>query len=185
MLPRGAWGPVSQLVTHHLPRLKASVGLPMVCVLSTNNSGTCTHCCALESEDGAPDLLLASTEWTLKKENPLTSPATSEKDVHELITPSLNHYYKTPPCSLQVKTHRLFWFVCLIYIFWSHHTACGIVVLQPGIEPVPPAWVAQSLNHRTTRKSEGHNFEGMSLLWPSLPGNCDEMGSRDDKETHP
>ena len=31
---------------------------------------------------------------------PLTSPPTNQKNVRELITPSLNHYYKTPPtCS--------------------------------------------------------------------------------------
>ena len=30
--------------------------------------------------------------------------------------------------------------------------ACGILVPQPGIEPVPPALEAQSLNHWTTRE---------------------------------
>ena len=28
-----------------------------------------------------------------------------------------------------------------------YHAACGILVLPPGIEPVPPALEAQSLNH--------------------------------------
>ena len=37
-------------------------------------------------------------------------------------------------------------------IFWPHQVACGILVPQPGIEPVPPAVEAQSLNHRTARE---------------------------------
>ena len=51
-----------------------------------------------------------------------------------------------------------FFCVCLFNI--PHHTACGILVLQPGIEPAPPAWVAQSLNHWTTREGLGTQFWG-------------------------
>ena len=39
-----------------------------------------------------------------------------------------------------------FWF------FWPHHTACGILVPRPGIEPVPLAVEAQSPNHWTARE---------------------------------
>ena len=36
----------------------------------------------------------------------LTSSSTNQKEVHKLISPSsLNHYYKTPHCTLQVWTH--------------------------------------------------------------------------------
>ena len=35
-------------------------------------------------------------------------------------------------------------FVC----FWLCHTACGILVPQPGIEPKPSALKVQSLNHQ-------------------------------------
>ena len=31
--------------------------------------------------------------------------------------------------------------------------ACGILVPRPGIEPVPPAVEAQSLNHLTSREA--------------------------------
>ena len=34
-------------------------------------------------------------------------------------------------------------------------TACGILVPRPGIEPMPPAVEAQSLNHWTTREVPG------------------------------
>ena len=40
-------------------------------------------------------------------------------------------------------------FVCL---FCLCHTACGILVLRPGIEPSPPALGAWSLNHWTARE---------------------------------
>ena len=36
-------------------------------------------------------------------------------------------------------------------VFWLYHAAGGILVPQPGIEPVPPALEAQNLNHWTTR----------------------------------
>ena len=39
---------------------------------------------------------------------PITSPPTNQKKVYGLITPSsLNHCYKAPPSSLQVRTHSL------------------------------------------------------------------------------
>ena len=46
-------------------------------------------------------------------------------------------------------------FVCL---FLPHHTACGFLVLQPGIEPVPPAVEVWSLNHWTTKESQDFVF---------------------------
>ena len=36
--------------------------------------------------------------------------------------------------------------------FWLHHAACGILDPQPGIEPVPPAVEAWSLNCWITRE---------------------------------
>ena len=37
--------------------------------------------------------------------------------------------------------------------FWLCHSACGILVPWPGIEPMPPAMEVWSLNHWTARKS--------------------------------
>ena len=37
-------------------------------------------------------------------------------------------------------------------MFWPHCAACGILVPQPGIEPVPPAVEAWSPNHWTARE---------------------------------
>ena len=39
--------------------------------------------------------------------------------------------------------------------FLPHCTACGILVPQPRIEPMPPAVEAQSLNHWTAREVPG------------------------------
>ena len=45
-------------------------------------------------------------------------------------------------------------FVCL------HSEARGIAVPQPGIEPMPPALEARSLNHGTTREvPESHSYK--------------------------
>ena len=45
---------------------------------------------------------------------------------------------------------------CTFFFFffpfsWLHHVACGILVPQPGIEPVPSAVKAQNPNHWTAR----------------------------------
>ena len=40
----------------------------------------------------------------------------------------------------------------LLLCFFGHTKACGILVLQPGIKPMPPVLEAWSLNHWTTRE---------------------------------
>ena len=40
----------------------------------------------------------------------------------------------------------------LFIYFLPCHAACGILVLQPAIEPTPPAMEAWSLNHWTVRE---------------------------------
>ena len=56
-------------------------------------------------------------------------------------------------------------FVCWLvgwwgFLFvWQHFTACRILVPQPGIEPVPLAVEARSLNHWTTREFPGTEFQ--------------------------
>ena len=41
---------------------------------------------------------------------------------------------------------------CTYFFFWPRCTACGILVPRTGIEHVPPALEAWSLNHWTTRE---------------------------------
>ena len=43
-------------------------------------------------------------------------------------------------------------------MFMLHHMACGILVPQPGIEPVSPALKAQSLNHWEVINHQGNPF---------------------------
>ena len=51
-----------------------------------------------------------------------------------------------------------------IYLFWSWHEACGILVPQPWIEPGPSAVKALGPNHQTIRE-----FPHQSLLGPINP----------------
>ena len=39
------------------------------------------------------------------------------------------------------------------FFFFFDHVARGILVPRPGVEPVPPALEARSLNHRTAKGS--------------------------------
>ena len=50
---------------------------------------------------------------------------------------------------LDFQTHL---WISFLFFFWPHCAACGMLVPQPGIEPMPPALGAQSLNHWTTRE---------------------------------
>ena len=43
-------------------------------------------------------------------------------------------------------------FLFYLFIFWRHHTTCGILVSQPGFEPVPPQLGGQSLDHWIARE---------------------------------
>ena len=56
--------------------------------------------------------------------------------------------WKQPKCPLTDEWIKKMWFL----FFWPRCTAYGILVPQPGIEPVPPAVEAWSLNHWTTRE---------------------------------
>ena len=65
-----------------------------------------------------------------------------------------------------------------IYIFFVlfrlHHTACGILVSWPGIEPTPPALKVRSLNHWTVREVPqsffcSSSFHPTHLMLLSLP----------------
>ena len=62
----------------------------------------------------------------------------------------------------------------VVFFFWLHHAACGILVPPPGIEPVPPAVEAWSLNHWTAREVPGQG----SFYVNSFPNPTLSMGYR-------
>ena len=59
----------------------------------------------------------------------------------------------------------------LFFFFWLHCTACLILVLQPGIEPLHPGVGQQSPNHGTAREFSQANLgrkgqcECHSMTW--------------------
>ena len=42
--------------------------------------------------------------------------------------------------------------LCVCVCVWLYFMACGILVHQPGIEPMPPAVEVRSLNHWTAKQ---------------------------------
>ena len=46
----------------------------------------------------------------------------------------------------------LFMYLCIYLFLFFGHTACGILVPWPGIEPVPPVVEVQSLNYWAARE---------------------------------
>ena len=58
--------------------------------------------CLLSTSTETPDGLEPEGWWCWL---PPTSPPTNQKNVHQLIKPSLNHYYKTSHYPLEVRTH--------------------------------------------------------------------------------
>ena len=61
--------------------------------------------------------------------------------------------------------------LCEVLFIWQHCESCWILVPWPGIEPVPPAVEAQSLNHWTTREIPRSIFLSISHLqsWSTPP----------------
>ena len=60
---------------------------------------------------------------------------------------------------------------CLLIFFFlgPYHVACGILVPQPGIEPLSPLLGARSLTHRTAREvPESADFFKYSHIFISL-----------------
>ena len=57
------------------------------------------------------------------------------------------------------------------FIFWLCHVACGILVTQPGTEPVPPAVEAQCPDHWTA-KGIPFYFNG-EHAWDSITNSTD------------
>ena len=59
-------------------------------------------------------------------------------------------------CCCLANSSFAFWTFWNFFFFfgggWPHLAACGILVLQPGIKPTPPAVGAQSLNHWPARE---------------------------------
>ena len=62
------------------------------------------------------------------------------------------------------------------FFSWPPHAACGILVSHPGVEPMPPAVAAQSLNHWIAREvlrsplnlTDGLNLEEWTNSVPLL-----------------
>ena len=50
------------------------------------------------------------------------------------------------------KVSQGFLFALFFFYFWPLSAACGILVPQPGIEPMSPAVEVQSLNHWTAKE---------------------------------
>ena len=49
-------------------------------------------------------------------------------------------------------THFIFYFYFILFYFWPHCAACGILVSRPGIKPASPEVEVWSLNHWTARE---------------------------------
>ena len=89
--------------------------------------------------------------------------------VRDLITTTTYiHIYIYIYTHTRTHTH-IYMFLCMCiyvhfihfifnFIFWLHPVTCGILVPRPGIEPVPPAVEARSLNHWTAREVHTLHF---------------------------
>ena len=87
--------------------------------------------------------------------------ATREPPTYDIIVEHLpklrnQHWYITlnyiPDFIWMSSVSPLRSFLKKFFNLWQCHTAYGILVLWPGIDSVPPAVEAQSLNHWTTRE---------------------------------
>ena len=68
------------------------------------------------------------------------------------------------------------WNFTQLFIFWLHCVACGILVSQSGIKPVPPALEVHSLDHQASPwnlildlQGDGTWYIRMSTIHPLKP----------------
>ena len=54
--------------------------------------------------------------------------------------------------------------ISFIFIFWLSCAACGLFILQTGMEPAPPALEGKNLNHWPTREVPLIHFQGRHLF---------------------
>ena len=110
---------------------------------------------------------LFATPWTVARQAPLSigfSSKNTEMVCHFLLQRIfltqgwklyLLHFLHWHAVSLPLaspgKTSR--WIVSFI-LFWPHCTACGILVLRPGIEPGPLHWERRILTTEPPRKCQ-------------------------------
>ena len=83
-----------------------------------------------------------------------TGQGLGESQVHGLcvLSPWIQARH-TPGELMCSPTRKLIWALCAGFLFFlPHHSACGILVPRPGIEPTPLAVEAWSLNQWTARE---------------------------------
>ena len=64
----------------------------------------------------------------------------------------------TTECLTHTHTWIEFLPFCLLFFFWPHCVACGVLVPRPGICPVPPVLEGSILTPGLLEKSHGYNF---------------------------
>ena len=78
-------------------------------------------------------------------------------------------------CSFFFFPRASLWYILsFFFFFWLHNATCGILVSQPGIEPVPPVLGAQSLEHWTPREVPGSDTL-ISWIWHAIRGKVSYM----------
>ena len=88
-----------------------------------------------------------------------------------LLTQKVRSLAMSPMSS--IRGQFVLWLTTVLFLFFflPYHLAYGILVPQPGIEPMPPDLGAQSLNHWTTKEIPGssswrpRDLSGQDLSW--------------------
>ena len=84
-----------------------------------------------------------------------------------------------PPCPFSLGRVSFMAFLTAVLLFWGCCVACGILVPQPGIQPVPPAVEAWSPNHCTAREVPyGCSFTFTLMADRFLPSSWKLRGGR-------
>ena len=86
-----------------------------------------------------------------------------------LLTQKVRSLAMSPMSSIQGQFVLWLTTVLFLFFFLPYHLAYGILVPQPGIEPMPPDLGAQSLNHWTTKEIPGSSsWRPMRSVRPRL-----------------
>ena len=72
-------------------------------------------------------------------------------------------------CTISEHKHSMSttYLMAVTLFFNLSHAACGILILQTGTKPMPPALEAKNRNHWTAREAPWHRYECKLTLLPA------------------
>ena len=114
-------------------------------------------------------IVYSSGFWDFPGGTAVKNPPASARDARDVgLIPGLEH-----PLEEEIASHSS---IHNSSDFFFPYVACGILISQPGVKPMPPTVEAWNLNHWTTREVTHSNILAWKIPWTEEPDGLRSMG---------